>query len=57
MRTRSEVMQTFQDEDAESEMLAKHVKCIVHCCFRPNVNESTTAREAMGISVDTQSLA
>ena len=46
----------FQDEDAETEMLAKHVKPIVHCFLEPNVNEGITALEVMGISVDKESV-
>jgi len=47
----------FQDEDAETEMLAKHVKRIVHCFLEQNVDEGITALEAMGISVDKESVA
>ena len=47
----------FQDEDAETEMLAKCVRCIVHCFLEPNVDEGITALEAMRISVDNKSVA
>jgi hypothetical protein len=57
MRTRREVFEMFQDEDAETEMLAKRVKRIVHCFLEPNVDEGITALEAMGISVDKESVA
>jgi hypothetical protein len=47
----------FQDQDAETEMFAKHVKRIVHCVLEPNVNEGITALEAMRISVDKENVA
>jgi len=47
----------FQDEDAETEMLAKRVKRIVHCFLEPSVDEGITALEAMGICVDKESVA
>jgi len=46
-----------QDEDAETEMLAKRVKRIVYCFLELNVDEGITALEAMGISVDEESVA
>jgi hypothetical protein len=52
MRTRREVLEMFQDEDAETDMLGERVKCIVHCFLEPNVDEGITALEAMGISVN-----
>ena len=55
MRICHEVLEMFQDEDAETEMLAKRVKCIVHCFLELNDNEGITALEAMGISVDKES--
>ena len=57
MRTRCEVLEMFQDEDAETEMLAKRAKGIVHCFLEPNGDEGITALEAMGISVDKESVA
>jgi len=45
------------EEDAETEMLAKHVKRIVHCFLEPNVDEGVTTLEALGISVDKESVA
>jgi hypothetical protein len=56
MQTRHEVLEMFQDEDVETEMLAKRVKCIVHCFLEPNVNEGITALEAIGITVDKESV-
>jgi len=47
----------FQDEDAETEMLAKRIKRTVHCLLEPNVDEGITALEAMGISVVKESVA
>jgi hypothetical protein len=47
----------FQDEDAETEMLAKRVKHIVHCFLEPNGDVGITALEAMGISVNMESVA
>jgi len=47
----------FQDEDPETEMLAKGVKRIVHCVLEPNVDECITALEAIGISVDKEIVA
>jgi len=47
----------FQDEDAETVMLAKLVKHIVHCFHEPNVDEGIIALEPMGISIDKESLA
>jgi len=38
-------------------MLAKGVKRIVHCFLEPNGNEGITALEAMGTSVDKDSVA
>jgi len=38
----------FQDEHAETEMLAKRVKRIVHCILEPNVDEGITALEGNG---------
>jgi hypothetical protein len=46
----------FQDEDADTEMLPKNVKSIVHCFLEPNVDEGITALEAMEISVDKESV-
>jgi len=46
----------FRDEDPETEMLAKRVKHIVHCFLEPNVDEGITPLEAMGISVDKESV-
>jgi hypothetical protein len=46
----------FQDEHAETEMLAKCVKHILHCFLQPNVDEGITALVAMGISVDMESV-
>jgi len=43
MRTRREVVVMFQDEHAETEMLAKGVKRIVHSFLEPNVDEGITA--------------
>jgi hypothetical protein len=57
MLTRCEVLEMFQDEDADNERLAKGVKRIVHCFLEPNVDEGMTALEAMEISVDTESVA
>jgi len=56
MRTCCEVLEMFQDEDAEAEMLAKCVKHIIHCFLEPNVDEGVTVLAAMGISVDKNSL-
>ena len=56
MRTRREVLEMFRDEDPETEMLAKRVKHIVHCFLEPNVDEGITPLEAMGISVDKESV-
>jgi hypothetical protein len=50
-------MEMFQDENAATEMLAKRVKRIVHCFLELNVDEGITALEAMGISVDNESVA
>ena len=57
MRTCREVFEMFQDEDAETVMLAKLVKHIVHCFHEPNVDEGIIALEPMGISIDKESLA
>jgi len=57
MRTCREVLEMFQDEDTETEMLAKHVKDIVHDFLEPNVDEGITGLETMGISVDKESVA
>jgi hypothetical protein len=57
MRTRREVLEMFQDVNAETEILAKCVKRIVHCFFEANVEEGITALEVMGISVDKESVA
>jgi hypothetical protein len=56
MRTRREVLEMFQDEDVETEMLAKRVKRIVHCVLEPNVDAGITTLEAMGIPVDKKSV-
>jgi len=56
MQTRHKVMEIFQDEDAETEMLAKRVKRVVHSFLEPNVDEGITALEAMGISVDKENV-
>jgi len=56
MRTRREVLEMFQDKDAETEMLANRLKRIVHCFLKPNVDEGITALAAMGISVDKESV-
>ena len=42
----------FQDEDTETEMLAKHVTHIDHCFLEPDVDDGITAHEVMGITVD-----
>jgi len=47
----------FPDENTDSEMLAKSVKHNVHCFLEPNVDEGITDLEAMGISVDKESVA
>jgi len=47
----------FHNEDAETEMLAKHVKHVVHRILEPNVDEDIFALEVMGISVDKESVA
>jgi hypothetical protein len=57
MRTRREVLEMFQDENAETEMLAKRVKRIVHCFLELNVDDGIIALEAMGISIDKESVA
>ena len=57
MRTRREVLEMIQDENAETEMLAKRVKRIVHCFLESNVDEGITVLEAMGISVNKESVA
>jgi hypothetical protein len=57
MRTRCEVLEMFQDNDAETEILAKSVKRIVHSFLELNVDEGITGLEAMGISVDKKSVA
>jgi hypothetical protein len=44
-------MEMFSAEDAETEMLAKPAKLIVHCFLEPNVKQGIPAVEAMGISV------
>jgi hypothetical protein len=54
---RRQVLEIFQDEDAETEMLAKRVKHIIHCFLEPNVDECITALEVLGISVDKESVA
>ena len=56
MRTRRKVLQMFQDEDAETELLAMRVKRIVYCFLEPNVDEVITALQAIGISVDKESV-
>jgi hypothetical protein len=38
MRTCREVLEMFQDDDADTEMLAKSVKRIVDCFLEPNVD-------------------
>jgi hypothetical protein len=55
MRTHREVFEMFQEEYAQTEMLANCVKHIVHCFLEPNVNEGNTSQEVMGISVDKES--
>jgi hypothetical protein len=45
-----------EDEDAESEMLAKRVKHILHCFHELNVDDGVTALEVIGISVDKESV-
>jgi hypothetical protein len=47
----------FQDEDAETEMLAKCVKCIVYYFLEQNVDKDITALEVMRISVDKETVA
>jgi hypothetical protein len=47
----------FQDDDVDTEMLAKHVKHVLLCSLEPNVDEGITAHEAMGISVNKKSVA
>jgi hypothetical protein len=56
MGRRCEVLEMFQDEESETEMFAKGVKCIVHCFLEPNVVEGITALEAMGMTVDKESV-
>jgi hypothetical protein len=46
----------FQDDDAETETLAEHVKSIVHCVLDPNVDEGITALEVMRISIDKENV-
>jgi hypothetical protein len=46
----------FQDDDAVTETLAKHVKSIVHCFLDPNDDEGITALEVMGISIDKENV-
>jgi len=57
MGTRRDVFEMFQDEDAETKMLAKRVKRIVHCFLEQNVDEGIAVLEAMGISVNKESVA
>jgi len=57
MRTRREVLEMFQEEDGETEMIVKRVQRIVHCFLEPAVDERITAQQAMGISVDKESVA
>ena len=57
MGTHREVLEMFPDENTDSEMLAKSVKHNVHCFLEPNVDEGITDLEAMGISVDKESVA
>jgi hypothetical protein len=47
----------LQDDDAETEMHTNHVKCIVGCISQLTVNEGITALEAIGISVNKESVA
>jgi len=50
-------MEMLQDEDAETAMLAIHVKWIVRYFLELNVNVTIAALEAIGISIDEQSVA
>ena len=54
MRTRREVLEIFQDEHAETGMLAKRDESIVDCFLEPNLDEGITALKVMGISEDNE---
>jgi hypothetical protein len=52
MRTNRKVLEIIQDQDAETEMVTKGVKCIVNCFLEPNLEGGISALPVMGISVD-----